>query len=155
MSEKRPFPVYENSELFLTAKVRGVIVKDGKIYLCRLARTGFYCLPGGTLEPGETRREGLRREIVEELGAEPVIGDLVYTQEFGRSSGLTTYDFWYAIENADDYVDVDPSKCTHGFEHDEIGFYDPAEIAGQFKPANLPELLAQWTSGGFRFIQPQ
>ncbi len=139
-----PFPSYEDSELFITAKVRGVMVKDGKIFLCKLARGGFYCLPGGTLEPGETRLEGLRREIVEELGIEPEIGPLVYSQEFTRSNGLTTYDFWYAIKNVGDFQNVDISRASHGFEHEEVGFYDLADIAGKYKPARLGELVKIW-----------
>lgn len=149
------FPIYEDSELFITAKVRGVMVKDGKIFLCKLARAGFYCLPGGTLEPGETRIEGLRREIIEELGVEPKIGPMVYSQEFTRSSGLTTYDFWYAIENARDFENVDISKATHGFEHDEVGFYDLSEIEGLYKPACLRELVAIWTNDSKTFVQSE
>lgn len=149
------FPVYEDSELFITAKVRGVMVKDGKIFLCKLARAGFYCLPGGTLEPGETRLEGLRREIIEELGVEPKIGVMVYSQEFTRSNGLTTYDFWYAIENVGDFENVDISKASHGFEHDEVGFYDLAEITGLYKPTRLPELVKIWNSNPNEFVQPE
>lgn len=148
------FPHYEDSELFITAKVRAVIMKEGEIFLCKLARGGFYCLPGGTLEPGETRKEGLRREIVEELGVEPVIGPMVYSQEFTRSNGLTTFDFWYAVENPEDFENVDLSKCSHGFEHEEVGFYHPSEIAGQYKPLNLEGLLPEWKSDARKFLQP-
>lgn len=140
----KSFPIFDGSPLFITAKVRGVIVKNGKIFLCKLARGGFYCLPGGTLEPGETRLEGLRREIVEELGIEPEIGPLVYSQEFTRSNGLTTYDFWYAIKNVGDFQNVDISRASHGFEHEEVGFYDLADIAGKYKPARLGELVKIW-----------
>ncbi len=149
------FSVFQSSELFITAKVRGVLIKDSKIFLCKLAHGGFYCLPGGTLEPGETRLEGLRREIIEELGVEPKIGPLVYSHEFVRSNGLTTYDFWYAIENVGDFENIDISKATHGFEHEEVGFYDLASIAGQYKPIRLPELLEIWNREPEKFIQPE
>lgn len=129
------------------------MVKDGKIFLCKLAKAGFYCLPGGTLEPGETRLEGLRREIIEELGVEPKIGPMVHSQEFTRSNGLTTYDFWYAIENVEDFENVDISKASHGFEHDEVGFYDLADIAGLYKPTRLPELVAIWNRNPNEFVQ--
>jgi 8-oxo-dGTP pyrophosphatase MutT (NUDIX family) len=45
-------------------------LKDGRVLLCRKKHTtSLLILPGGTLEPGETAEECLRRECREELGA--------------------------------------------------------------------------------------
>jgi 8-oxo-dGTP diphosphatase len=41
---------------------------DGRWLLIRRADTGTWALPGGTLEWGETLREGLAREMLEEAG---------------------------------------------------------------------------------------
>lgn len=41
---------------------------DGKIVLVRRADNGMWCLPGGTLEWGETLTVGLGRELDEEAG---------------------------------------------------------------------------------------
>ena len=41
---------------------------DGRWLLIRRADTGTWALPGGTLEWGETLRDGLRREMEEEAG---------------------------------------------------------------------------------------
>jgi 8-oxo-dGTP diphosphatase len=44
-------------------------VKHGRVLLCRKKHTtSLLILPGGTLEPGETAEECLRRECREELG---------------------------------------------------------------------------------------
>jgi 8-oxo-dGTP diphosphatase len=43
--------------------------KDGRWLLIRRGDTGEWALPGGTLEWGETLREGITREILEEAGA--------------------------------------------------------------------------------------
>lgn len=96
----------------------------------------------------------MKRELIEELGVEPVIGDLVYTQEFVRSDGTTTFDFWYEIKNSEDFLDVDISRCSHGFEHSEVGFYDEnSEFSGAVKPDNIWELVAEWRKGDGGFLQ--
>jgi 8-oxo-dGTP diphosphatase len=41
---------------------------DGRFLLIRRADTGTWCLPGGTLEWGETLVKGLARELEEEAG---------------------------------------------------------------------------------------
>ena len=43
--------------------------EDGRWLLIRRADTGTWCLPGGTLEWGETLRSAVAREIAEETGA--------------------------------------------------------------------------------------
>ncbi|MGV3623933.1 MAG: NUDIX domain-containing protein [Archangium sp.] len=43
---------------------------DGRIVLIRRGDTGEWCLPGGTLEWGETFKEMLPRELMEEAGVE-------------------------------------------------------------------------------------
>jgi 8-oxo-dGTP diphosphatase len=44
--------------------------RDGKWLLIRRGDTGTWALPGGTLEWGETLRDGLAREMLEEAGVE-------------------------------------------------------------------------------------
>jgi ADP-ribose pyrophosphatase YjhB (NUDIX family) len=51
--------------------VSAAIVRDGKVLVVRRARppaNGFYSLPGGVVEIGETLHEALRREVLEETG---------------------------------------------------------------------------------------
>ncbi len=43
---------------------------EGKVVLIRRGDTGEWCLPGGTLEWGETLRSTLPRELMEEAGVE-------------------------------------------------------------------------------------
>lgn len=143
---------------FITTKVRGVIFHEEKILLSKAAsrdgRGGFYCLPGGTLEKGEGRKEGLHREIIEELGVEPTIGNLIHTQEFVRPDGTTTFDFWYEITNSEDFLDIDISTCSHGFEHEHVGFYDEnSRFDSIVKPDHLWELVREWKDGSGKFIQ--
>jgi 8-oxo-dGTP pyrophosphatase MutT (NUDIX family) len=144
-------------------KARGVIIHGNRIFLCKFDPTvyggpvgsGFFGLPGGTLDPGETLKECLHREIVEELGIVGRIGPLVYSQEIIREEH-TMFDFWYWIENAEDFLNVDLSQATHGFEHSEVGFYtlEEFETSGEtYKPLSVKKLLATWIEKGPVFVE--
>lgn len=74
------FVDYENPRIVVGAVVR----QGGRLLLCRRAiepRRGYWTLPAGYLELGETPEEGARREAREEAGAELELGPLlaVYT----------------------------------------------------------------------------
>ena len=56
---------------------RGVCIRDGKILLCRAKGGSSTYLPGGHIEFGETGRQALRREILEEIGAEASVGRFI------------------------------------------------------------------------------
>lgn len=61
--------------------VKGVVVKDGKFLVLKQATPigHLWTLPGGRVEPGETPRETLGREIAEEVGCKiTVVGPLGY-----------------------------------------------------------------------------
>jgi mutator protein MutT len=61
--------------------VAALVHKGDSILLCRRSSggsQGLWELPGGKLEPGETPREGLIREISEELSLSCKPGQLIY-----------------------------------------------------------------------------
>jgi len=61
-------------------------MKDGRVLLCRKKHTtSLLILPGGTLEPGETAEECLRRECCEELG-EVEVSNLHYLGDYESSA---------------------------------------------------------------------
>jgi 8-oxo-dGTP diphosphatase len=72
--------------------VSAAIFRDGKILLVRRARSpakGFYSLPGGRVEFGETLHAALHREVDEETGLKIEIVDLAGWREVvpGTSGG--------------------------------------------------------------------
>ena len=79
-------------------KTRAVIMLNGKIFLGKLAMWDFYCLPGGTLEYNETLKEGLRREIIEELDTEIAVHNKIGTIEYDYPTFHLSMDcFWCTV----------------------------------------------------------
>lgn len=58
-----------------------VIIEDGLLFLARRAPgeklAGYWELPGGKVEPGETPEECLKRELMEELRMECRVGEFL------------------------------------------------------------------------------
>lgn len=120
-------------------KCRAVIRDGNKVLLCKL-KWRFWCLPGWTLENWETRQECLRREILEELWVEPVIGAMIHINEFVRD-GDTVLDFWYEVVNGHDFHNIDVTSTSHGYELDEVQFIDLDHCDEEVKPSNLHQIL--------------
>lgn len=114
--------------------VRGLIYKDNKIFGQKLHNSNgdWWCTPGGGVDLGESLHDALMREMIEETGVRPEIGRLVLVQQFS-TKGQTSHgeseqlEFFFLIENADDYLNIDLANTTHGIDEvAEFGFVDPA-----------------------------
>ncbi|MBR5299780.1 MAG: (deoxy)nucleoside triphosphate pyrophosphohydrolase [Bacteroidales bacterium] len=65
--------------------VAAIIIRNGKVFATQRGYgewKGWWELPGGKMEPGESPQEALKREIKEELDAEIKIGPLLETVEW-------------------------------------------------------------------------
>lgn len=116
--------------------VRGIVLHEGKLLCVRLNKykgslrtkdeRDYWCLPGGGLEEGEALLDGVIREMVEETGVSPTVGNLLYVQQF-HYEDTDFLEFFFHITNAKDYLHIDLSKTTHGeLEIAEVDFIDPA-----------------------------
>lgn len=109
--------------------VRGIIINDGKIF-CQVlkneeGKNNFWCTPGGGLDVGESIVDGLHREMIEETGVAPKIGRLLFVQQFLQGE-REHMEFFFHIENAEDYKNIDISGTSHGeLEIHDFGFVDP------------------------------
>mgnify|MGYP000895567196 CR=1 FL=1 len=124
---------------------RGVIEHNGKYLLVRLfVAESFWCLPGGGVEEGEDLIAALKRELHEELGVEPEVGNLLFVHQLTTDDGtVESTSFFFHIKNATDYLDIDLAKTTHGQkEIIELGFKDVSSthLLPRFLKSELSEL---------------
>jgi len=124
-------------------KARWVIINpEWKVFLCKLKKEDFFCLPWGTLEEWELVEACLERELFEELWIKWKIWKLAYINDFIRKKNWeSVIDLRYAIQNPEDFTNIDLSKASHGFENSEVGFYDLNKIQWEYKPENLKDVL--------------
>lgn len=78
-----------------------VIRKDNKIFATARGYgdyKGWWEFPGGKIEAGETPQEALKREIMEELSTEILVGDLIDTVEYDYPQFHLSMDcFWCSV----------------------------------------------------------
>ena len=116
--------------------VRAIIVRDDQLLCVRLKKyedksTGddndYWCTPGGGVEEGEALIPALEREIIEELGPKPEVGNLLFIQQFIHAD-TEHLEFFFNILNADDYMDIDLDQTTHGaIEIEAVQFVSPKQ----------------------------
>ena len=110
--------------------VRGIIYKDGKIYAQRLIdkngnESDFWSTPGGRIEDNESLLGCLEREMIEETGVKPQIGNLIIVQQF-QDGDHEKMEFFFHIKNAEDYEEIDLANISHGTtEVSKHEFIDP------------------------------
>ncbi|MBZ0172590.1 MAG: NUDIX domain-containing protein [Phycisphaerales bacterium] len=70
---------------------RGVWIEDGRVLLCRNIAGGYWYLPGGHVEHGESAAAALRREFIEETGHSPTVGRPLLVLENVFEDGRKTH----------------------------------------------------------------
>jgi 8-oxo-dGTP pyrophosphatase MutT (NUDIX family) len=114
---------------------RAIILQEDQLLCVRLRPTelaphngSFWCVPGGGLEPGEALLAGLERELIEETGIKPHVGNLLYVHQY-KDDKSEYLEFLVVVTNAEDYSRIDLSATTHGMQElQEIRFVDPKSV---------------------------
>ena len=108
---------------FIRTAARALIIHQNKLLAIKMRdRSGiFYILPGGGQRHGETLREGLERECLEEIGTQVEVGELLYVREYiGKNHEFRhAHRAFHQVENVFRCRLPDPDSIGPGSEHDK------------------------------------
>jgi len=119
--------------------VSGVIFHDGKVLLVRRARSpgkGFYSLPGGRVEYGESLHTALNREVDEETGLRIEIAGPAGWREVLPTAGGGHY---VIVSFAARWASGD---VVLNDEHDDFKWLAPEQIGDLKVTGGLHEVIA-------------
>lgn len=97
---KKPAKTADSIEII----ARGVLRRGQAVLLCRNTRKGYYYLPGGHIEPGESAAEALAREFHEETGLKVRAGAPLLASEVRFRDGKKSrheYNLVFQVEHSD------------------------------------------------------
>ncbi|MBQ1208122.1 MAG: NUDIX domain-containing protein [Lachnospiraceae bacterium] len=116
---------HEDMPVFEKQVARAIIVRDGRLAMQR-CRKGEYKIPGGGVEPGESRRATLIREVREETGLlvmpETIteIGEVLEVREdvFSKGTKYICHTYYYQCQVEAETVEPELTECERekGYE---------------------------------------
>ena len=124
---------------------RGVCVVDGQLLVCHSRNKWNTYLPGGHVEFGEYSPVALARELVEELGVQPVVGRFLGVAEHRyRRAGRTQCEInlVFAVELPGLDPSGKPAACEDSLDFRWVPLERLNEV--ELEPAQLCDTLPGW-----------
>lgn len=129
---------FESSEVRMKKEINvvgAIIIRNGKVLCAQRGKSKtlayLWEFPGGKIEEGETPRQALKRELVEELNIEVSVEESQFEQ--------TAYEYDFGIVNLTTFVcqlKTGEPKLT---EHIAIKWLDPSALSSlEWAPADIP-----------------
>ena len=118
--------------------VVGAVIVRGETVLCAQrgsagALPGMWEFPGGKIEPGESPREALEREIVEELGCRVRVEEQVTSTTHEYDFGIVTLTTFFC-----ELVEGEPELS----EHEAVVWLRPTDLTKlDWAPADVPAVV--------------
>jgi 8-oxo-dGTP diphosphatase len=133
-------PAYPAQPSHPQLAVSAAIFRDGRVLLVRRARSpakGFYSLPGGRVEYGESLTTALHREVDEETGLRIEIVGLAGWREVLPQAAATGH--YLIMSFAARWLDREPRLNE---EHDDFKWLAPDALGGLKLTGGLEEIIA-------------
>lgn len=130
--------------------VGAVIVRNGEVLCAKRgplgSLAGHWEFPGGKVEPGETPRAALEREIAEELACSVDVGaELTSTTHEYDFGVVTLTTFWCQL------IEGTPQLL----EHAEVRWCRPSDLEGlHWAPADVPAVRMIVTDASTGLLRP-
>jgi ADP-ribose pyrophosphatase YjhB (NUDIX family) len=142
-------------------RAAGIAIREGRVLLQRAEGDGYWILPGGRMEQGETSAETVLREMQEELQQNVKVGQLAFVLESFFAEGERSFHeigFYHPMTVPDAFPLVTDGICRR--IHDgglDIDFaWLPADemslVAAPFYPVPLRPLLAGPRAGPLHIV---
>jgi 8-oxo-dGTP diphosphatase len=105
------------------AVVGAALIRDGRVLACRRTSpphlSGLWEFPGGKVDPGESDRQALARELEEELGCHAAVGERIGPDlPIGETAVLRVY--LATTEGEPQMLDHDAHRWLSAAELDDV-----------------------------------
>jgi ADP-ribose pyrophosphatase YjhB (NUDIX family) len=123
--------------------VRALIIKNRRILVCQTNGRGYYFLPGGHVEFGESMQEALRRELYEEMEAKVVGSQFIGGFEnLFEQEGVKKHEVSFIFQ-----VDIDIADVVAKEEHISFYWFTMEEFTNEnIVPPAMKDAIIAWTA---------
>ena len=136
---------------FVNLRVGAIIMKDGKFLMVGNDRTDYLYSVGGRIKFGETAEEAVRREVLEETGAELEIDRLGFVHEnyfigdapYNLGKSIYEMSWYFFMKTPEDFAPVSKS-FTQDKSPERLVWITPDESRKFFPDFFRTELFAPW-----------
>lgn len=143
----------EDSTVFRRPSVRGIILRGGKVAMMHSLKYGYYKLPGGGIEKGESLTDTLIREVAEESGLQVIpesIREFGYVEriEKGWEENIFIQENYYFFCDAKDALLPQQLDDYEADERFTLAFVSPGEaiLTNEQAITQLPETKPRYVT---------
>ena len=153
--------LFRAQDYVFSYRIAGICVENGRVLLQKPTNDTGFAFPGGHAEFGETNAETLKREFLEEIGADIAVGALQWAGEIFFPWGdkpCHQICLYYAVQLKDNSIPREGSffgsEQLEGQTFKLEFHWVPLEELGSIEvyPTNAPQLMQRLGQGVQHFI---